>query len=44
MYTILADANLAIGNPMQSVVDDHLRIKLLDIDWQKVPANGKNGC
>jgi hypothetical protein len=27
---ILADGNLAIGDPMQSVVDGHLRIELLD--------------
>ncbi len=40
---ILADANLAIGYPMQLVVDGHLGIEPLDIDWQKFPANGKNG-
>jgi hypothetical protein len=27
---------------MQSVVDGHLGIKPLDIDWQKYPADGKN--
>jgi hypothetical protein len=37
---ILADANLATGYPMQLVVDGH---QSLDIDWQKFPANGKNG-
>jgi hypothetical protein len=30
--TILADANLAIGYLMQSVVDGHLGIELLDIN------------
>jgi hypothetical protein len=30
--TSLADANLGIGNLMQSVADGHLRIKALDID------------
>ncbi len=37
--TISTDANLAIGDPMQSVVDGHLRIELLDIDWQELPAD-----
>lgn len=40
--TILADADLAIGDPMQSVVDGHLRIKLLDINWQELPADANN--
>ncbi len=34
--TSLADANLGIGNLMQSVADGHLRIKALDIDWHKI--------
>jgi hypothetical protein len=43
--TILAVANLAIGYPMQLVVDGHLGIKPLGIDchWQKFPADAKNG-
>jgi hypothetical protein len=40
--TILADANFAIGYPMQSVVYVHIGIELLDIDWQKYAADGKN--
>jgi hypothetical protein len=28
---------------LQSVVDGHLGIERLDIDWQKFPADGKNG-
>ena len=28
----VADANLGIGDPMQSVADGHLGIELLDID------------
>jgi hypothetical protein len=27
---------------MQSVVDGHLRIKLLDINWQELPADANN--
>jgi hypothetical protein len=40
--TILADANLAIDDPMQSVVDGHLRIEPLYIDWQELPADANN--
>jgi len=29
---------------MQLVVDGHLIIESLDIDWQKFPANTKNAC
>jgi hypothetical protein len=28
---------------MQLVVDGHLGIEPLDINWQKFPADGKNG-
>jgi hypothetical protein len=28
---------------MQLVVDGHVSIESLDIDWQKFPANAKNG-
>jgi hypothetical protein len=28
---------------MQSVADSKVSIKLLDIDWQKFPADAKNG-
>jgi hypothetical protein len=41
--TILVDANLGISYPMQSVVDGHLGIEPLDINWQKYPADGKKG-
>jgi hypothetical protein len=41
--TILVDSNIAIGYLMQLEVDGHLGIKPLDIDWQKFPADGKNG-
>ena len=37
--TDLDNTNLGIYNPMQSTVDGHLRIKLLDTDWQKFPAD-----
>jgi hypothetical protein len=40
----IANANLGIGDPMQLVVDGHLIIELLDIDWQKFPANTNNAC
>jgi hypothetical protein len=41
--TILANANLAIGDPMQLEVNGHFGIELFDIDWQKFPADAKNG-
>jgi flagellar biosynthesis/type III secretory pathway ATPase len=41
--TILADANLAISDPMQSVVDGHLRMESLVIKGKKFPADAKNG-
>jgi hypothetical protein len=41
-YTILANTNLGIGDPMQSVADGKVSIELLDIDWQKFPADAKN--
>jgi hypothetical protein len=40
--TILANTNLGIGDPMQSVADGKVSIELLDIDWQKFPADAKN--
>jgi hypothetical protein len=40
--TILANTNLGIGDPMQSVADSKVSIELLDIDWQKFPADAKN--
>ena len=33
--TDLADTNLGIGDPMQSLVNSHLRIESLDIDLRK---------
>jgi hypothetical protein len=39
---ILADANLAIGDPMQLVVNGHLRIEPLDINWQEFPADASD--
>jgi hypothetical protein len=38
----VADAYLAIGCLMQSAVDGHVSIDLLDIDWQELPANANN--
>jgi hypothetical protein len=40
--TILVDSNIAIGYLMLLVVDSHLGIEPLNIDWQKFPADGKN--
>jgi hypothetical protein len=36
--TILADANLAIGYPMQSVVDGHLGIELLGYQLAEISS------
>jgi hypothetical protein len=38
----LAYANLGIGDPMKLVADGHFGIEPLDINWQKLPADGKN--
>jgi len=38
----IADTNLGIGNPMQSVDDSKVSIESLDINWQELPADGKN--
>ena len=32
-----------IGYPMTSVVNGNLRIELLDINWQKFPADDSRG-
>jgi hypothetical protein len=40
--TILANANLAIGYPMESVVNGLHGIEPLDIDWQELPADANN--
>jgi hypothetical protein len=31
-----------IGYPMQSIVNGHLGIELIDINWQELPANANN--
>jgi hypothetical protein len=36
------NTNLGIDDPMKQVVDGHLRIELLDINWQKFPADANN--
>jgi hypothetical protein len=41
--TILADVDLGIGDSMAWVADANIRIEPLIIDWQKYPADGKNG-
>jgi hypothetical protein len=41
--TIEPDANLPIGYPRASIVNAHMTIKLLNINFQKFLADAKNG-
>jgi hypothetical protein len=41
--TMLANVKVAIGDPMHQLANGNVSIELLDIHFQKLLADGKNG-